>query len=157
MANEIDALLHEHRTFPPSTEFKKNANAKDESVYNITDREKFWAGWADQLTWEKKWDRVLEWNAPYAKWFVGGRLNASANCLDRHLQTRGDKKAIIWEGEPGDTRTYTYRQLHAEVSKFANALKSLGVVTGDRVAIYMPLIPEAVVAMLACARIGAVH
>ena len=124
MANEIDGLLQEHRTFSPSVELKKNANAKDESVYDISDREKYWAAWADQLTWEKRWNRVLEWNPPYAKWFVGGRLNASANCLDRHLQARGDKKAIIWEGEPGDTRTYTYRQLHAEVSKFAREAQS---------------------------------
>jgi acetyl-CoA synthetase len=157
MANEIDALLHENRSFPPSEDFKRNANAKGESVYRVEDREKFWAGWAEQLDWQTKWNTVLEWNPPNAKWFVGGKLNASANCLDRHLATRGDKRAIVWEGEPGDTRTYTYRQLHTEVSKFANGLKSLGVTTGDRVAIYMPLIPEAIVAMLACARIGAVH
>ena len=157
MANEIDALLKENRTFAPADKFKKSANAKDESVYKIADREKYWAGWAEQLDWKQKWDRVLEWNPPYAKWFVGGKLNASANCLDRHLAHRGDKKAIIWEGEPGDTRTFTYRELHAEVSKFANALKSLGVQSGDRIAIYMPLIPEAIVSMLACARIGAVH
>ena len=157
MANEIDALLQEDRTFAPSEEFRKQANAKDESVYRIANREKFWAGWAEQLDWQTKWDKVLEWNPPYAKWFLGGKLNASANCLDRHLEKRGSKTAILWEGEPGDVRSYTYRQLHAEVSKFANALKSLGVASGDRVAIYMPLIPEAVVAMLACARIGAVH
>ena len=157
MSNEIDALLQEHRTFPPSDEFRRNANANDESVYDVKDREAFWASWAEQLDWQTKWDKVLEWNAPYAKWFVGGKLNASANCLDRHLATRGDKQAIIWEGEPGDVRTFTYRELHAEVSKFANVLKSLGVQLGDRVAIYMPLVPEAIVAMLACARIGAAH
>ena len=157
MANEIDALLQEHRSFPPSEEFRRNASANDESVYEVGDREAFWAGWASELDWQTKWDRVLEWEPPYAKWFVGGKLNASANCLDRHLAERGDKQAIIWEGEPGDVRTFTYRELHAEVSKFANVLKSLGVVLGDRVAIYMPLVPEAIIAMLACARIGAAH
>src|SRR5436309_964463 len=157
MANEIDALLQENRTFAPRDEFRRHANAKDESVYEVKDREAYWADWAGQLEWQTKWEKVLDWNPPYAKWFVGGTLNASANCLDRHLATRGDKTAVIWEGEPGDERTYTYRQLHQEVSKFANALKSLGVTLGDRVAIYMPLIPEAMVAMLACARIGAVH
>jgi acetyl-CoA synthetase len=157
MPNEIDALLQEHRTFPPSDEFRKSANASDEAVYDVKDREAFWASWAEQLDWHTKWEKVLEWEPPYAKWFVGGKLNASANCLDRHLATRGDKLAVIWEGEPGDVRTFTYRELHAEVSKFANVLKSLGVQLGDRVAIYMPLIPEAIVAMLACARIGAAH
>jgi acetyl-CoA synthetase len=157
MSNQIDALLQEHRSFPPSEEFRRNANANDESVYDVGDREAYWASWAEQLDWQTKWDKVLEWNPPYAKWFVGGKLNASANCLDRHLATRGDKPAIIWEGEPGDVRTFTYRELHAEVSKFANVLKSLGVKLGDRVAIYMPLVPEAIVAMLACARIGAAH
>jgi acetyl-CoA synthetase len=157
MSNEIDALLQEHRSFPPSDDFRRNANANDESVYDVKDREAYWASWAEQLDWQTKWHTVLEWNAPYAKWFVGGKLNASANCLDRHLATRGDKQALIWEGEPGDVRTFTYRELHAEVSKFANVLKSLGIVLGDRVAIYMPLVPEAVVAMLACARIGAAH
>jgi acetyl-CoA synthetase len=157
MSNEIDALLQEHRTFPPSDEFRRNANANAEAVYDVTDREAFWASWAEQLDWQTKWDKVLEWDPPYAKWFVGGKLNASANCLDRHLATRGDKQAIVWEGEPGDVRTFTYRELHAEVSKFANVLRSLGVQLGDRVAIYMPLVPEAIVAMLACARIGAAH
>ena len=157
MSNEIDALLQEHRSFPPSDDFRRNANANDESVYDVADREAYWASWAEQLDWQTKWHTVLEWNAPYAKWFVGGKLNASANCLDRHLAMRGDKKALIWEGEPGDVRTFTYRELHAEVSKFANVLKSLGVRLGDRVAIYMPMVPEAAVAMLACARIGAAH
>ena len=159
MANQFDALLQESRSFPPSDEFRSKALVNDDAIYAKAShaREAFWAEWAEKLDWETKWDRVLEWNPPYAKWFVGGRLNASANCLDRHLETRGDKRAIVWEGEPGDVRTYTYRQLHAEVSKFANGLKKLGVVSGDRVAIYMPLVPEAVVAMLACARIGAVH
>jgi acetyl-CoA synthetase len=157
MSNEIDALLQENRSFPPSEDFRRNANANDESVYDVADREAYWASWAEQLDWQTKWHTVLEWHAPYAKWFVGGKLNASANCLDRHLATRGEKQALIWEGEPGDVRTFTYRELHAEVSKFANVLKSLGVVLGDRVAIYMPLVPEAIVAMLACARIGAAH
>src|SRR5260370_822212 len=157
MAKEIDALLQEHRSFPPPEAFRRNANANDETVYDVKDREGCWAGWAAELDWQTKWDKVLEWEPPYAKWFVGGKLNASANCLDRHLAERGDKQAIIWEGEPGDVRTFTYRELHAEVSKFANVLKSLGVRLGDRVAIYMPLVPEAMVAMLACARIGAAH
>ncbi len=159
MANEIDALLKESRKFPPPEEFRKRANISDPEIYAKAkkDREKFWAGWAEQLDWNRKWDRVLEWNPPYAKWFVGGKLNASANCLDRHLEKRGGKVALIWEGEPGEVRRITYRELHKEVSQFANALKGLGIESGDRVAIYMPLIPEAVVAMLACARIGAVH
>src|ERR1700686_4269211 len=157
MAKEIDALLQEDRTFPPSETFKKKANARDESVYKIGNREEYWAKWAEKLDWQTKWNKILEWKPPYAKWFVGGKLNASYNCLDRHLAKRGNKAAMIWEGEPGDTRTFTYKQLHEEVSKFANALKSQGVQTGDRVAIYMPLVPEAIVAMLACARIGAVH
>jgi len=159
MANEIDALLQENREFPPSNEFRKQANISDAAIYSKTaeDREGFWAGWAEQLDWHTKWNKVLDWNPPYAKWFVGGKLNASYNCIDRHLATRGEKTAIIWEGEPGEVRRFTYRELHAEVSKFANVLKSLGVQTGDRVAIYLPLIPEAVVAMLACARVGAAH
>ena len=158
-ADEIDALLKETRKFEPPAEFRKQANIQDENIWQKaeSDREGFWAGWAEQLDWERKWDRVLEWNPPYAKWFVGGKINASHNCLDRHLATRGDKLALIWEGEPGEIRKFTYRELHAEVSKFANVLKSLSVTTGDRVVIYMPLIVEAVVAMLACARVGAVH
>jgi acetyl-CoA synthetase len=157
MANEIDALLQEHRTFEPSAEFRGAANAHDSGVYDVKDREAYWASWAEQLAWKKKWDTVLEWNAPYAKWFSGGTLNASYNCLDRHLAERGDKLAVIWEGEPGEVKKFTYRELHAEVCRCANALRKLGVTLGDRVAIYMPLIPEAIVAMLACARIGAVH
>src|SRR6185436_10604044 len=159
MANEIDALLQETREFPPSDDFRRAAQVNDADVWSKADadREAFWAGWAEQLDWQTKWDRVLEWNPPYAKWFVGGKLNASYNCLDRHLATRGDKVALIFEGEPGEVRRITYRELHAEVSKFANALKSLGIASGDRVAIYLPMIPEAVVAMLACARIGAAH
>ncbi|HKS24343.1 MAG TPA: acetate--CoA ligase [Thermoanaerobaculia bacterium] len=157
MANEIDALLQETRTFEPSEEFRGNANASDAKVYDVQDREAYWASWAEQLDWKQKWSTVLEWKAPYAKWFVGGTLNASYNCLDRHLATRGDKLAVIWEGEPGEVKKFTYRELHAEVCRAANGLRRLGVKLGDRVAIYMPLIPEAIVAMLACARIGAVH
>jgi acetyl-CoA synthetase len=157
--NAIDALLQETRSFPPSDEFRNNANVSNDAVYETArnDREGYWAGWAEQLDWQTKWDKVLEWEPPYAKWFVGGKLNASHNCLDRHLATKPGKLAIVWEGEPGDVRSYTYGELHAEVSRFANALKKLGVTLGDRVAIYMPLVPEAIVAMLACARIGAAH
>jgi acetyl-CoA synthetase len=156
---EIDALLQETRSFPPSEELRRNANVNDPEIWAkaAADRESYWAGWAEQLDWQTKWDRVLEWNPPDAKWFVGGTLNAAYNCLDRHLEARGDKLALIWEGEPGEIRRITYRELHAEVSQFANALKSLGIVSGDRVAIYMPMVVEAVVAMLACARLGAVH
>ncbi|HEX6159919.1 MAG TPA: acetate--CoA ligase [Thermoanaerobaculia bacterium] len=159
MANEIDALLQENREFPPSDDFTRNANANDPAIWAKAsqEREAFWADWAGQLDWQTKWNKVLEWNPPYAKWFVGGKLNASVNCLDRHLATRGDKIALIFEGEPGEVRKVTYRELHAEVSRFANVLKSLGIESGDRVAIYLPLIVEAVVAMLACARIGAAH
>src|SRR5947209_9930606 len=155
----IDALLQENREFAPRDDFRNNANANDPNIWAKAsrDREAYWASWAEQLDWDRKWDKVLEWNPPYAKWFVGGRINAAYNCLDRHLATRGDKLALIWEGEPGEIRRVTYRELHEEVSKFANALKSLGVTTGDRVAIYLPLVVEAAVAMLACARIGAVH
>ena len=159
MAQEIDALLQENREFPPAEEFTRNANINDAAIWASAeqDREAYWESWASQLHWQTRWDRVLEWDPPYAKWFVGGKLNASYNCLDRHLETRGEKLALIWEGEPGEIRRITYRELHAEVCRFANALQSLGVRSGDRVAIYMPLIPEAVVAMLACARLGAVH
>src|SRR5256884_762059 len=119
---------------------------------------KFWTREAKELVWRAPWKKVLEWKPPFAKWFVGGKLNVSENCLDRHLEgPRRNKAAIIWEGEPGDARALTYQQLHREVCRFANGLRSLGVVQGDRVAIYMPMIAEAAIAMLACARIGAVH
>jgi acetyl-CoA synthetase len=159
MAHEIDALLQENREFPPSDAFRAQANVQDPNIWAkaARDRESYWADWAGQLDWQRKWERVLEWNPPDAKWFVGGKLNASYNCLDRHLETRGKKLALIWEGEPGEIRRITYRELHAEVSRFANALKDLGIQRGDRVAIYLPMIVEAVVAMLACARIGAIH
>ena len=159
VAETIDALLKENRSFPPSYDFQHQANISDPAIYELAarNRENYWAGWAEQLQWEKRWDKVLDWDPPNARWFVNGRLNAAVNCLDRHLETRGEKTAIIWEGEPGEERRFTYRELYTEVCKFSNALKSLGVNQGDRVAIYLPLIPEAVVAMLACARIGAIH
>jgi acetyl-CoA synthetase len=162
MANTqtIVALLEEERTFPPPQEFKKNANINDPKIYEIAarDPEAFWAKAAEELDWFKKWEKVLEWDPPWAKWFVGGKLNASYNCIDRHLKTwRRNKAAIIFEGEPGDERVLTYQDLHREVCKFANVLKKLGIKKGDRVAIYLPMIPELPIAMLACARIGAVH
>jgi acetyl-CoA synthetase len=159
MTDQIDTLLSEERRFAPSAEFASAANGKAE-MYRAAarDREGFWAEQARALQWIRPWDRVLAWTPPHAKWFVGGKLNVSANCLDRHLDgpTR-NKAALIWEGEPGDRRVLTYWDLAFEVRKAANALKRLGVTKGDRVAIYLPMVPEAVIAMLACARIGAVH
>jgi acetyl-CoA synthetase len=160
MTDRIETLLDEQRSFPPSPTFASHAHAHDPGIYQraAQDREGYWADWAKQLDWIRPWDRVLEWKPPHAKWFVGGRLNASANCLDRHLRAgRGERVALIWEGEPGDVRRITYAELHAQVSRFANVLKGLGVEKGDRVAIYMPMVPEVAVAMLACARIGAPH
>src|SRR5437764_2780070 len=157
---EFSDLLREDRTFPPPQAFREQALVRDESIYAEADRdpEAFWARMADELEWSRRWDKVLDWKPPHAKWFVGGQLNVSVNCLDRHVRgPRRDRPAIIWEGEPGDRRTLTYAELLREASKFANVLKSLGVRKGDRVAIYMPLVPEMAVAMLACARIGAVH
>jgi acetyl-CoA synthetase len=157
---EISALLNEVRTFPPSSAWRANAIANDPEIYAraAADPESFWAGFASELEWMQPWTHVLEWKSPHAKWFVGGRLNVSANCLDRHVRTaRRNQAAIIWEGEPGDRRTLTYFDLHRQVCTFANVLKSLGVKKGDRVALYLPLIPELAIAMLACARIGAVH
>ena len=163
-ATAIESVLHESRMFPPPPEFSETAHIKSfdeyEKIYAeaAKDPEAFWAKQAEEIHWFKKWDTVLEWNEPFAKWFVGGKLNISYNCLDRHLETnRRDKTAIIWEGEPGENRTLTYAELHADVSRFANVLKKLGVVAGDRVALYMPLVPELAIAMLACARIGATH
>ena len=159
--NNIDDLLLENRKFPPPVDFQKNALVAGTHLYDEAraDDEGFWARQAaDLLHWDTDWHTICEWNLPYAKWFVGGKLNVSYNCLDRHvLAGRGDKVAIHWEGEPGDTRTITYSQLLDETKKFANVLKSLGVVAGDRVNIYLPMVPEAAVAMLACARIGAAH
>src|SRR4030095_16307081 len=152
----IESVLHESRMFPPPADFAANAHVKSFEEYTklydeaAKDPEAFWAKQAEDLHWFKKWDTVLEWNEPFAKWFVGGKLNISYNCLDRHLKTdRRDKTAFIWEGEPGENRTLTYAQLHFEVSRFANVLKKLGVVRGDRVALYMPLVPELAIAMLA--------
>ena len=160
----IESTLEETRVFPPPAEFAADAHIKSfeeyEKIYNraAENPEEFWASVAENLHWFKKWDTVLEWEEPFAKWFVGGRINASYNCLDRHLDSwRKNKAAIIWEGEPGETRTLTYQQLHRQVSKFANVMKKLGVKSGDRVALYMPLVPELAIAMLACARIGATH
>ena len=156
----LSALLTEERRFPPPKEFTARAVVGDAGIYEraAADREAYWEGWARELDWFEPWQKVLEWNPPFAKWFVGGKLNVSHNCLDRHLDgPRRTKVALLWEGEPGDTRSYTYEELHREVSKFANALKGLGVARGDRVTIYLPMIPEAAVAMLACSRIGAIH
>ncbi len=157
----IDALSAENRTFPPSEEFKANSLVTGTFLYDqaAEDDEAFWARQASGLVdWARPWDTTLEWDLPDAKWFVGGQLNVAYNCLDRHvLGGKGDKVAIHWEGEPGDTRTITYQDLLDEVSQFANVLKGLGVERGDRVNIYLPMIPEAAVAMLACARIGAAH
>ena len=155
----LENLLSENRTFPPSAEFAAAANAKAEMYAHAdADRLKFWEEQARCLKWEKPWEKTLEWDAPFAKWFIGGKLNASVNCLDRHVEEgRGDRVALIFEGEPGDTRKITYAQMLTEVKKTANALVELGVTSGDRVAIYMPMIPEAAIAMLACARLGAMH
>src|SRR5205085_5411459 len=157
---EIADLLQEDRTFPPSKEFRAKANINDEGVYARAEKdpEGFWASFASELEWFTPWTKVLEWKPPHAKWFLGGTINASVNCVDRHVRgPRRNKAAIIWEGEPGDRRTLTYFDLFREVSQFANVLKSLGVKKGDRVAIYLPLIPELVISLLACARIGAIH
>jgi acetyl-CoA synthetase len=156
----LDNLLTESRTFPPSDEFAAAANAGPDLYREAdADREGFWAKQAERLHWDTKWDQVLDWSdAPFAKWFVGGRLNVAYNCVDRHVESgHGEQVAIHWEGEPGDTRTITYNTLLTEVSKTANALNELGLKAGDRVAIYMPMVPEAIFAMLACARLGLTH
>ncbi|PSB25849.1 acetate--CoA ligase [Stenomitos frigidus] len=161
----IESILQEKRLFQPPAAFSQSAHIKSLADYQRlyekakADPQTFWAELAEtELDWFQKWDAVLDWQPPFAKWFVNGKLNISHNCLDRHLTTwRRNKAALIWEGEPGDSRTFTYAQLHREVCQFANALKHLGVQKGDRVGIYMPMIPEAAIAMLACARIGAAH
>jgi len=156
----IEALLQESRKFPPPKAFAARAHVRSAAVYRAADRnfQKFWSDFAKELHWFKPWKKVLDWKPPRAKWFVGGKLNASVNCLDRHLAgPRRNKAALIWEGEPGDERVLTYRDLYREVCKFGNVLKKLGVKKGDRVTIYLPMIPELPVAMLACARIGAIH
>ncbi len=159
--DRIETLLDEQRRFPPPDAFRAKAHVQDTSLYERArrDPEGYWADWAKQLEWIRPWDRVLDWKPPHAKWFVGGTLNASVNCLDRHIRAgRSGRVALIWEGEPaGEVRRITYGELYAEVNKFANVLKGLGVARGDRVAIYLPMVPEVAVAMLACARIGAVH
>ena len=164
MTKKIESHLSEDRLFAPPKEFSKSAKIKSLSQYTEIYREsikspsKFWSSEAKELKWQKKWDKVLQWDAPFAKWFVGGKINASENCVDRHLEgPRKNKAAIIWEGEPGEVRTLTYAQLHKEVCKFSNVLKNQGIKKRDRVIIYMPMVPEAAIAMLACARIGAVH
>jgi acetyl-CoA synthetase len=164
MSQSIDSILKESRVFQPSEEFSNNAHLKNLDQYEqlyaeaLEDPEAFWGRIASELHWFRQWDRVLEWEAPWAKWFVGGQINLSYNCLDRHIATwRRNKAAIIWESEPGEVRTLTYQQLLIEVSKFANVLKSLGIEKGDTVAIYMGMTPELPIAMLACARIGAPH
>jgi acetyl-CoA synthetase len=159
MTDQLDTLLSEQRRFPPDPAFAAQANAT-RALYEAGARDpvEFWAEQARTLDWIRPWDRVLEWTPPHAKWFVGGQLNVAANCLDRHLDgPLRNKAAIIWEGEPGDRRVLTYWDLAREVRRAANALRKLGVRKGDRVAIYLPMIPEAAIAMLACARIGAVH
>ncbi len=159
----IESHQHETRQFPPPPDFARQANVTPELAAQLyaeaeADFEAFWAKQAEALDWMTPWTHVLEWNPPHAKWFIGGKLNISANCLDRHLKTwRRTKAAIVWEGEPGDTRTLTYWELHREVCRFANVLKKFGIRPGDRVAIYMPMTPEIAIAMLACARIGATH
>jgi acetyl-CoA synthetase len=162
--HDIESVLSEARKFPPSEEFSQRASIKSLDEYEALcrraeqDPEKFWGERGNELSWFKPYDKVLEWNPPFAKWFVGGKINASYNCLDRHLTDgRRNKVAFIWEGEPGDSRILTYQMLADEVGRAANALKHLGLKAGDRVAIYMPLIPEAAIAMLACARIGVIH
>jgi acetyl-CoA synthetase len=160
----IQSVSREARRFPPPVDFKARARLDDAAAYetlyrrSIDDPEGFWAETAQtELSWSRPWTKVLSWSLPWVRWFDGGELNVSANCLDRHLATRGDKVALDWEGEPGDRRQLTYRQLHAEVCKLSNVMTGLGIVAGDVVAIYLPMIPEAAVAMLACTRIGATH
>ncbi|MBT5855364.1 acetate--CoA ligase [bacterium] len=156
----IDTLLHEERVIQATETFKDNANYSDESLYieAKTDRLGFWANRAKDLQWVKNWDQVLDWQRPNAKWFVGGQLNASTNCLDVHLETRKNKTAIIWEGELGEVKTYTYEDLHHQVCKLANTLKTqFNIQKGDRITLYMPMIPELAISVLACARIGAIH
>ncbi|MBM4193343.1 MAG: acetate--CoA ligase [Gemmatimonadetes bacterium] len=158
--SDIDVLLTETRKFPPPPGFARDALISSEDIYRRAEKdfETYWADAARSLDWIEPWHTVLDWKPPYAKWFLGGKLNIAANCVDRHaVGPHGSKPAIIWEGEPGDTRTLTYAELYQEVQRFANVLRSRGVAKGDRVGIYLPLIPEAAIAMLACARIGAIH
>ena len=157
---ELADLLQENRTFAPPPAFRAGAVVNSDEIYAraSADPEAFWAALAGELEWFTPWSTVLDWKPPHAKWFAGGTLNVSVNCVDRHVRgPRRNKAALIWEGEPGERRTLTYFDLYRQVGQFANVLKSLGVKRGDRVAIYLPLIPELAIAMLACARIGAVH
>ncbi|HZB87365.1 MAG TPA: AMP-binding protein, partial [Terracidiphilus sp.] len=163
-SQDLESTLRENRVFPPPAEFASKAHIQSleeyEALYkkSIEDPEAFWAEAASELHWFKPWNKVLDWNLPIAKWFVGGKTNLSYNCVDRHaLGARRDKTALIWEGEPGEIRRLTYAELHVEVQKCANALKALGIRKGDRVAVYMGMTPELAIALLACARIGAVH
>ena len=160
-SDTIESLLDEGRTFPPPAAFTADALVADTDVYDEADAdfEAFWARQAGELLdWFEPWDTVLEWDLPFAKWFVGGKLNAAYNCLDRHVAAgHGDQVAYHWEGEPGDTRTITYAELLDDVSPLANALKALGVEKGDRVNVYLGMVPELPMALLACARIGAAH
>ena len=160
----IESILQENRVFEPPQGFAKKAHIKSLDQYrklyqeSVEDPEKFWGKAAKELHWFKKWKKVREWEQPFAKWYVGGKTNIAYNCLDRHLKTaRKNKAALIWEGEPGDVRTLTYLQLHREVCRFANVLQNLGIQKGDRVIVYMGMVPELPVALLACARIGATH
>lgn len=160
MPDPIETLLQESRVFEPSEEFRSQANVSDLSVYEqaAADPLAWWESWADKLSWYERWNQVLEWNKPFAKWFVGGKLNACYNCVDRHVEAGlGERAAFRWEGEPGDERILTYAQVRDEVCRIANALKSLGVSKGDRVCLYLPMTPELPLTMLACARIGAAH
>src|SRR3974390_97636 len=153
-AATIDVLLSEKRSFAPSKAFAAKANAKSQAIYAKGEKhfEQFWADFARELDWNRPWKKVLDWKPPHAKWFVGGKLNASVNCLDRHIDgVRRTKAALVWEGEPGDRRTLPHRELYIEVNKFANVLKKLGIRRGDRVTIYLGMIPELPIAMLACA------
>src|SRR5436189_1692606 len=169
-STNITSVLQEERLFPPSKAFSARAHVKSMAQYrkmyqeSIRSPEKFWARQAaNELVWFKPWKKVLQWKEPFAKWFVGGQLNVSFNCLDKHLDTpTANKAALIWEGEPaggkpGEERVLTYKQLHREVCRFANVLKQYGLKKGERVLIYLPMVPEAAIAMLACTRIGAVH
>src|SRR5437870_2708565 len=163
-STNITSVLKETRTFAPSAAFVAQANIKSLAEYEklwkraADDPDGFWGEQAESLAWFKKWNTVLEWNEPFSKWFVGGKINACYNCLDRHLDgPRKNKAAIIWEGEPGDSRVLRYQDLHREVCQFANVLKKLGIKSGDKVTLYMPMVPELAIAMLACARIGAPH
>ena len=163
MSTDFKSLQIENRVFPPSAEFQAKARISSMDEYkklhaeSLNSPDTFWAREASELKWQAPWSKVLDWQPPFAKWFVDAKVNVSENCVDRHLESRGDKVAILWEGEPGDTRSITYKQLHTEVCTFANVLKAKGIQAGDRVLIYMPMVPEAAIAMLACARIGAVH